>query len=284
MNETKKDISEAKSDSVSIKVSFFNGKGHHAFIHQKSHKLASAVYLITDLIKDTEPLKWKMRENSLTLISHNLALASSISDSKKTLLDKISASCLEMVSLIEIARTAQIISSMNFTILRKEFLDLLSFMESKDLDSLGGNKHILGEEFFKVESSPVSLVSNEMSYKGQNSVFDNMSFIKRPNEEIYSRPPHNVLNSNSKSFVMRVKEPGLNIGTKSKPFIKDKKDDRRGAIISVVKKMKEVTINDISSVVSGCSEKTIQRELLALVSDGVLKKVGERRWSKYSIK
>ncbi len=59
--------------------------------------------------------------------------------------------------------------------------------------------------------------------------------------------------------------------------------DRRDAVLSVIKDKGKVSIKDISTVVRGFSEKTIQRELAALVAEGVVKKEGERRWSTYSI-
>ena len=42
-------------------------------------------------------------------------------------------------------------------------------------------------------------------------------------------------------------------------------------------------IKDVSPLISGCSEKTIQRELLAMVYAGILRKMGEKRWSRYSL-
>ena len=42
-------------------------------------------------------------------------------------------------------------------------------------------------------------------------------------------------------------------------------------------------IKDVSPLIKGCSEKTIQRELLSMVKSGILKKEGEKRWSKYSL-
>jgi predicted HTH transcriptional regulator len=62
-----------------------------------------------------------------------------------------------------------------------------------------------------------------------------------------------------------------------------KKTNRQNIILGLLKKKKELTIKDISHVIKDCSEKTIQRELLTLISAGVLKKIGERRWSKYSM-
>ena len=43
----------------------------------------------------------------------------------------------------------------------------------------------------------------------------------------------------------------------------------------------EYTIKDIALHIPGVSEKTVQRDLQALVSAGVLKRKGERRWSRY---
>ena len=61
---------------------------------------------------------------------------------------------------------------------------------------------------------------------------------------------------------------------------------RRELIIEYIKKHGEVNIKDIFSIQelsNSYSEKTIQRELIDLVERGVLKKRGERRWSKYSL-
>jgi hypothetical protein len=62
-----------------------------------------------------------------------------------------------------------------------------------------------------------------------------------------------------------------------------KKNSRQNIIITLLKRKKEVMIKDISSLINGCSEKTIQRELLSMVQTGLLKKVGEKRWSRYSL-
>lgn len=62
-----------------------------------------------------------------------------------------------------------------------------------------------------------------------------------------------------------------------------KKNNRQNIIITLLKRKKEAMIKDISPLISGCSEKTIQRELSAMVKSGVLRKVGEKRWSRYSL-
>jgi hypothetical protein len=64
--------------------------------------------------------------------------------------------------------------------------------------------------------------------------------------------------------------------------VKDK-SDRRESIISVLKAKGPSYIKDISTVIREVSEKTIQRELQALVLEGRVTKEGERRWTMYTL-
>jgi hypothetical protein len=58
---------------------------------------------------------------------------------------------------------------------------------------------------------------------------------------------------------------------------------RRERILGIIRDKGQVTIKDVSTAITDVSEKTIQRELMSLISDGSIVKEGERRWSKYSI-
>ena len=59
--------------------------------------------------------------------------------------------------------------------------------------------------------------------------------------------------------------------------------DRRTRILTTIKDKGEATIKDIVEVISDCSEKTIQRELISLINDNIIVREGERRWSKYKL-
>lgn len=62
---------------------------------------------------------------------------------------------------------------------------------------------------------------------------------------------------------------------------KNGRDYRKKAILSLLDKKQKISIKDAVDAIEGCSEKTIQRELLALVEEGAVIKEGERRWSTY---
>lgn len=59
--------------------------------------------------------------------------------------------------------------------------------------------------------------------------------------------------------------------------------DRRERIKTILEAKGEATIKDISEIVTDVSEKTIQRELNAMIEDSTVKRQGERRWSRYSL-
>ncbi len=60
-----------------------------------------------------------------------------------------------------------------------------------------------------------------------------------------------------------------------------KGQDRSTVILDVVRKSNGISIKDIVRVVQGCSDKTVQRELNALIKRGLVIREGERRWSTY---
>ena len=60
------------------------------------------------------------------------------------------------------------------------------------------------------------------------------------------------------------------------------RQERLSLILEVIRKQKNASIKDISAIVKNYSEKTIQREIMALISQGLVRREGERRWSVYT--
>ena len=59
--------------------------------------------------------------------------------------------------------------------------------------------------------------------------------------------------------------------------------DRRDRIKTILEAKGQASIKDIATIISDVSEKTIQRELNAMIEDNIIKRQGERRWSVYSV-
>lgn len=57
--------------------------------------------------------------------------------------------------------------------------------------------------------------------------------------------------------------------------------ERAERILDYIRRQGSVSIKEIATTIKGCSEKTIQRELISLIQAGLVRRVGERRWSHY---
>jgi hypothetical protein len=207
---------------------------------RRAEKLITAIFMVTDLMDKSEPIRQELRSASLKLLSEN----------HSSLIPRI-------LSMIGIATSIGLISGMNGSIINKELSNLNSQVPT--LESLS-----LSNEFFSK-----ALPQGQMNQR-QNDVLypveKRSEFIQR--RAVSKGAQKTVLKSSSES-----------------------KSDRRENILKLIKKDKEarpssggVMIKDISSQISGCSEKTIQRELISMLKDNVLMKTGEKRWSKYFIK
>ena len=71
--------------------------------------------------------------------------------------------------------------------------------------------------------------------------------------------------------------------THKTPVLNENKSKRQDIILSFIKEHKSAAIKDIAALFTDTSEKTIQRELGALVNAGKITKRGEKRWSVYMI-
>ena len=103
-------------------------------------------------------------------------------------------------------------------------------------------------------------------------------------KKIYLIRIKSIQNSYLKRHDSNQKPSHSTVSFSQKPIVsKDVKESRKNSILAILKKDSNLTIKDFVKVISDCSEKTIQRELIALVEKGIIKRNGERRWSTYSL-
>ena len=167
---------------------------------------------------------------------------------------------------------------MNVNILLKEFLELNKAIEKLNPQNRNIGNQINLAEFFREEENadihPVSQASHpsrgERNYKGHTRIgVQKGSTLLKAIKDMSNKIP--VL------YEMKVKD------TKENVFEVLKKQ-RRDNITNLIKLNNgTATIKDIKDKVS-FGEKTLQRELVSMIQDGVLNKTGEKRWSKYFVK
>lgn len=251
-------------------IAFFKKDKNFVFTHQKIEKLVSAVYVVTNFLSTEEPIKWTLRNLGTKLLRLNIDLKGSNSVTREKIEGSIRDTVLEVVSLLEIASFSGLISSMNFEILQREFHSLLNHI-GKVAQSVDNTS--LQSPFFAVETGEDSISSSQAEETHQiisshNTIHKEQEKVLVERVTIKDKTLHSVEKPN------RLKEFGP---------VAIKKNKRQSIIINLLKRKKEIMVKDVAEIISECSEKTLQRELLSLVSQGILNKEGERRWTKYSL-
>ncbi len=259
--------------------------------HKKTERLIAATYLVTDLFDDREPLKWELRKRSVELLSFisslPLRMYSAHEDRPIVALHDALA---EILFPLELALRVRLISFMNFSILRDEYCSLDPLIRGAFDGEYLMNDFVFPQNFFAHDDTSATLPARIDRYRSDHS---NKGQNNPPSDVGLKDKKESILSPIAKKDIIEERKKGQSkdiVGTeeKMKTISHNKqydpvKDNRRSSIIRLLKTRGELTIRALSSVITGCSEKTIQRELTSLIEEGVIHKRGERRWSTYRI-
>lgn len=229
---------------------------------KKPEKLASAVYLLTGFFDSQEPLKWKLRALAAEL--------SAKSSSENPQLFYIRQLVSEIQSLLALAKNAGLIAEANHEIMTAEMANFMSVLPSPRVE-----QHLM--------AGPVE--DGDKRAATQEPIKDKIT-ERRPVEYIPSPSKPSVSGEKrylGESDLVRSGMPQRPAGLREFGAVSVKKNNRKSVIIGLLKRKKEIMIKDVVPLIEGCSEKTVQRELLSMVKEGILKKEGEKRWSRYSL-
>ncbi|MFA5751020.1 MAG: hypothetical protein WCX79_04615 [Candidatus Paceibacterota bacterium] len=220
--------------------------------YSKSDKLITALYMVTDIIDKDDPLRIKLRSLAVSLLSDIYLLSRKIE-----VVFEIDRKINEILSFLSMGSSVGIISEMNAGILRKEFFELKKAVSEYSESNTKWLEEILSVKEDEKQILPDTQTKSQNQLKGHST-------------------PNNVQKKIVKDTETRIKD------------MEEVKNKRRAEILKIVIENKDgATITDIrsknSSILASCGEKTLQRELVSMVKDGVLKKDGEKRWSRYSL-
>ncbi len=217
------------------------------FIYKKAERLAKAIHLIAPAFGESVALRNRIDAISIGLVDaaiHSSGIARAA----------LSRELLALSSVLSIARTGGLLSAMNSELIAREAHLLL-----KEVAEYEEPRILLDE------TPTLSHLANEMAK--QDTVL-----------HMYPTPPVQIKPKTVHPDSVRKG------GEKDISEIKDTRlQDRREAILSIIKNKPTASIKDISAHIRNVSEKTVQRELIALIAMGLVVKEGERRWSKYSL-
>jgi hypothetical protein len=279
-----------------------------AFVFRKSEKLTTALYMVTDILTEREPMKWKMRETAVDLLSGVTVSMSTQGGEKLAALSDVLKKLDRMISFLEIAEASSVLSKMNAGVLRKEYVVLKTSIEYEWGKIFDSADSLLDANFFHIpEERLIELKGLDQRVRPKEEETRReiaprpvrreeetreMPVAVQPVREARPAPAEPVRHEPIRIHPERMhgtlapRETYTAPASDLLPAKSDEsrsKNDRRTIILALIKQKPALGVKDFVKSIPGVSEKTIQRELLAMVSEGVLVKRGERRWSTYSL-
>ncbi|HBH71253.1 MAG: hypothetical protein UU88_C0006G0005 [Parcubacteria group bacterium GW2011_GWC1_42_11] len=254
---------------------------------KKCERLATAIYLVTNFLSDTEPMRSRLRTLSLELVRDASFIKNGSQTVEANVLESLRSNVTETLSLFELAFVAGLVSEMNFVILKREYASLRDSIDIKKASRESRTDTILGDNFFGTPNQEIR--SDLKNLSPRSDLYISSATTTAPFSKGHSIGQTNTSmsdrNTKGQSVASRQAVPLTMLAQTPKPKIPNSvtKEARRSRILKLIKDNREVTIKDIVMHFPDVSEKTIQRELVAMSDSGVLKKIGDRRWSRYAL-
>jgi len=278
VSQKKPNLSAHNGASDTSPIVFFKKDRVFHYTYKKSEKIASAIYLLTSFFHTEEPLRSQLRLSVIRLLDDELDLIQEAGTSSVETHERIRKIALHLVSLLQAGFYAGLISEMNFSVLRNELMGVLNKLSEQPTKDEHGA--LFDDSFFAV---------SELSHSPEDTAYTSPA---SPAVAADTKHADAGISPTATDRFQRDKTPreyktSQSSGAQSTPSHRGrtkteaKKNERRAVILDIIGRKGKVSIGDIAEEFSGCSEKTIQRELGALVEEGVLRREGERRWSRY---
>lgn len=247
------DITDFVLDKA-IFSSVFEKDIRRVYLYKKAERLAKAIHLISPAFQESVSLKERLERISVGLVDASILppLASRAA---------LSRELLALSSILSIARTSGMLSTMNADLIVREAHQLLSEIVSYEEPRLS---------FDEIPSLAALAKTSAASESRERSGLRSVARITY--DPALETLEHKGQSKGHVKDTISEKAPA-----------KSANGERRESILDVLRTKGPSYIKDISMIVRDVSEKTIQRELSALVAEGVVKRKGDRRWTTYEV-
>ncbi len=101
-------------------------------IMDKVQKLTGALYRVTDLLSDREPLKWLLRNKAINIYENITSII--FAKNKDNIIEETLNNLSQIISILELVSMGAFISNLNFEVLKREYVNLRALIEGKRSD------------------------------------------------------------------------------------------------------------------------------------------------------
>jgi hypothetical protein len=231
---------------IALKSILFKGRSDWYFCYLKSEKIAH----VLNLLAQNSPHKDKELLQELATSAGRLPHMITHFVAGEVEGAVVLADIFSLLSLVRLSATQGYIRPENTRILAAEYEDMVRKIAAENHPS----PFVTSQDFVIEEAAMRSQLNSPLSPLPERTAAANQSSPIKDNNKGHKKDTASAVKG---------------------------QNERATIIYDFVKSHSGVSIKDIAAVVVGCSEKTIQRELAALIRQGLIQRKGEKRWSVY---
>lgn len=263
---------------------------HDIFVESayKAQNITTAVYMVTDLVPEDDPLVHTLRDTSVFIMNTLFSLTHASQVKKVEDLSQSVGKLSSLIAYLNVLQHNGKVSDMNHRLLETEILTLqedLNVLVAKNMpyDRQRRPSRVVDEfsftdDFFRTEQTePQPLSPTMSSIKDMEDEVKDILVPKGKKQEMVTEKP------SEKAPKVKKRTRSSKGHSKKKMVSNSQRNERHENILKILKQKRDASISDITSLITDCSQKTIQRDLNQLVSKGLVSREGDRRWSVYNL-
>jgi len=218
-------------------------------LEERALRATAALYRVTDILPDEEPMKWKMRRDAIEINECIEPTVNRKNATRSDMLEQARNTCYSLRGTLAVAGRGGFIARLNFQILEKEYViisDIVSEMMAKMSDTNLENiwDISIGHNFFKKDIGDIQKLSAGHAVGAKVGSIDSKKTKEEPSSS----------------------------------------NERQESIKKILHKHGWLGLGEITSLYgTGVSAKTVQRDLITLTESGIVQSRGEKRWRKYAL-
>ncbi|MCR4325367.1 MAG: hypothetical protein NUV59_00990, partial [Patescibacteria group bacterium] len=241
-----------------VRTNPFGENRSAARTYERCERISAALYLLTSHLPEEDTLKCSARSHAVSLMDAALTLRDEMRSLGSSAIVSFRAEVRLLISLVRMLAVSGSVSPQNAGIIVESLDDLGNFIVSSQRSVLSESVPLTREDL----EAPAASFSRGVGQRPRRG-----AGVKDVSDMIRIKDTTDI--KDRSSAPNSPDEGGLSA--------------RQRSVLEVMRSGGELGIRDISSNLPQYSEKMVQRELSQLVSLGLLKKIGLKRWSRYSI-
>ena len=256
---------------------------------ERIRSLALALYRVTDKIPEAEPLRAKLRKETLVFVS----TVEKVSNGNMKKYPEFLSTVRTLAHYCDIARQQSWVAEENFAVLKNEFLNTQSLFEVElsEFDGMSELSHVAFNDRGPADGARMSSSQHTVRTPGEGSA-DSLALARPATQDsMPARAPRGyeenipapLGSSGSGRFSLEKSDRGSREEALEPLVTTDDLNSRQKALLDFMVQNKTARIGDLEKLEPNVTQRTLRRDMEKLAKMGYVRKIGRTNRTLYKL-